>query len=147
MQTALTLALRDFVNSRPGFDPYNYSTAASYRSDTRRAQQDRTDALRLLDYVERHHGNYTDPAEYLADACRDAFMGRLSWDAETGQLNYCTGQYYPTEYRAAACAVLSLAVYRSWITDATMAGQEMTRDKARQIANRRWGRRLARWFN
>jgi hypothetical protein len=118
MQTALTLALRDFVNSRPGFDPYNYSTAASYRSDTRRAQQDRTDALRLLDYVERHHGNYTDPAEYLADACQDAFMGRLSW-----------------------------AVYRSWITDATMAGQEMTRDKARQIANRRWGRRLARWFN
>ena len=45
------------------------------------------------------------------DAFR-AFSGRLSWDGAS--LSYCTGQYYPTEYRLAAAAVLRAALWDYW---------------------------------
>lgn len=37
----------------------------------------------------------------------------------TATLDYCTGQYWPTEYRKAACAVLASAVW-SWMRDECM---------------------------
>lgn len=67
---------------------------------------------------------------------RVSFAGRLSWDGKT--LDYCTGQYFCTEYRAAACAGLSLALRRYWRADGidvqTMAQQCLGRGIA------------ARWF-
>jgi hypothetical protein len=41
----------------------------------------------------------------MAEALRGAFSGRLEWHPD-GYFDYCTGQYYPTEYRSAAAAVL-----------------------------------------
>jgi hypothetical protein len=44
-----------------------------------------------------------------------AFSGRLQItpDKKEGEyrLEYCIGQYWPTEYRAAACAVLAQAIW------------------------------------
>jgi hypothetical protein len=51
-------------------------------------------------------------AEHLTAAFPRAFSGRLSWDG--AKLDYCTGQYWPTEYRAAACAVLASALWTYW---------------------------------
>lgn len=45
----------------------------------------------------------------ILDAAPFAYSGRLEID-RTGKINYCTGQYWPTEYRAAVCAVLADAV-------------------------------------
>lgn len=102
-RAAMLHALRRFINSRPGFEPENYCTPAAYR-----AQRDRRDALTLLDAV-----TYTAAigADRLRDAFRGAFSGRLSWDTERRALSYCAGQYYPTEYRRAACAVLASALW------------------------------------
>ncbi len=45
--------------------------------------------------------------DLLQEAFR-AFSGRLEWDGD--KLSYTTGQYWPTEYRSAARAVLQLYV-------------------------------------
>lgn len=46
------------------------------------------------------------------DASR-AYSGRLKFIERNGKvgIDYTTGQYFPTEYRAAACAVLSSALW------------------------------------
>ena len=56
-----------------------------------------------------------DVAEYYAvtdaqviEASQWAFSGRMTW-TDAGW-NYCTGQYWPTEYRAAVVAVLRYAL-------------------------------------
>ena len=36
-RAAMLHALRRFINSRPGFEPANYHTAAAFRADSRRA--------------------------------------------------------------------------------------------------------------
>jgi hypothetical protein len=114
-------ALEKFIKSRPGLDPANYGTHwSAYRSELRSIANDRKRALKVLD--EARALNPHKP-ELLIDAFR-AFSGRLTWNPKiepcdwcpTGSpahLDYCTGQYYPTEYRKAAASVLELYV-SSW---------------------------------
>jgi hypothetical protein len=98
-------ALETFIKSRSGLDYNNYNDAASYRAEQRSITKDRNHALTLLRQVELRPSI---DAAALKDAFR-AFSGRLSWDGK--RLDYCTGQYYPTEYRRAACAVLASALW------------------------------------
>lgn len=44
---SLLATLDKFVNSRPGFDPRDYSDMSSYRADSRRAQRQRADYHRI----------------------------------------------------------------------------------------------------
>lgn len=135
-------ALRAWIVQRPGFEPRNY-TPESYRADCRRVARQRRDAVELLNFVEPRDA-ITSPM--LARAFRDAFSGRLSWDGV--RLSYCTGQYWPTEYRAAACAVLASAV-RAWLRDEHCPKDEPHKgDWIRAAARRKFGRGLAsRWFD
>lgn len=129
--------LRAFICQRPGFDPANYHNAASYRADARRALKDRDDALELLRYISWHD---TITADHIASALHS---GRLRL-TPAGALDYTTGQYFPTEYRAAACNVLSSVIW-SWLRDE--CGYN-TGDAIRAAAKRELGARLARrWFN
>lgn len=107
-------ALEAWINQRPGLDPRDYGIEteggrAAYRSEVRQIGKDRTRALKALD---ESRG-----LEPRPDLLADAFSGRLEWiPANTpvphmgvtaqGKLNYTTGQYWPTEYRKAAAAVL-----------------------------------------
>jgi len=109
-------ALYKWVNSRPGFDPNNYDRAG-YLSDSRMVQRQRKDALTLLRAIEWRDSITGD---MLAGAFR-AFSGRLTWDGE--KLSYCAGQYYCTEYRAAACAVLASCLW-GWVRDCAMPKPE-----------------------
>jgi len=60
------------------------------------------------------------------------------------EVDYCTGQYFPTEYRRAACAVLASALWEYWRPAVYKDGQG---DKIRAIARRELSSRLARrWF-
>lgn len=136
-KTTLTNMLRAFITQRPGFDPANYHNAASYRADARRALKDRDDALELLNYISWHDTIHVDR---IAEQLR---RGRLTL-TPAGALDYCTGQYFPTEYRATAARVLSDVIWE-WLRDNAPIRNG---DELRAAARRELGARLARrWFD
>jgi hypothetical protein len=102
--------LRAFVNQRPGLDFANYGCATSYRSELRSITRQRADALQLLRAVELRESI---SAQDLIEVFPRAFSGRLALVESKGKpaLEYCAGQYYPTEYRAAVCAVLARCLW------------------------------------
>jgi hypothetical protein len=58
------------------------------------------------------------------------------------RVDYCTGQYFPTEYRAAACAVLATILW-DYISPECKTGNDI-----RKWARAEFGRGIAsRWFN
>lgn len=129
-------ALDALVASRPGFDPANYSDAASYRADQRAAMLAARDYRVLRLYVAPH-------AEALLDAARGSRIAFVPEQDGPVRVEYCTGQYYPTEYRAAACRLLASLEWRR------VAGNhpEWSTDDIRAYARRTFGRGMAgRWF-
>jgi hypothetical protein len=42
--------------------------------------------------------------------------GRLTWDDSKKRFDYCAGQYFPTEYRAAVCRAL-ISIVMAWGCD------------------------------
>jgi hypothetical protein len=102
-RTAILNALRAWVAQRPGLEFGNYGDVAAYREEQRDIARDKKHAEILLNAV-KWRTSIT--ADDLKAAFR-AYSGRLSWNGE--RLDYCTGQYWPTEYRRAACAGLAAA--------------------------------------
>jgi hypothetical protein len=102
-------ALRKWVAQRPGLEFANYGDAAAYRAEARSITRDLREAEVLLDAVAWRTSSID--ADALKAALCSAYSGRLSWDGE--RLDYCTGQYWPTEYRRAVCAVLASALWHA----------------------------------
>lgn len=126
------VALADFAAQNSGIDYRNYySTWAdkdgirAYRADSREISKAWGEFKRFLQVAAAD--GVTDA--HVIEAGQRAFSGRLTWKiepakihrktakggevvtAETrGRWDYCTGQYFPTEYRRAACAVLDEAI-------------------------------------
>lgn len=152
LKLAFLDALTRFARQRPGIDWRDYGDdGAAYRAECRAVTRDLADFNKLMREINWRDG--ITGAE-LVECCARAFSGRLSCNvaasivagsAATGYrvtFEYCTGQYWPTEYRKAACAVLARALWRYWAADATDA------DAVRRTARRELGRGLAsRWFN
>lgn len=141
--------LHAWVAQRPGLDENNYGDTADYRSDLRSIARDCTQAHRLLRFVELHHSI---DAARLMKATRDAFGGRLTIEPNPKKpgewhIDYCTGQYWPTEYRSAVCAVLASAIW-SWYRDECVPDDVENKGEAiRKWAYREFGRGIgARWF-
>lgn len=131
-------ALDRWIRQRPGLQFGNYGNVSAYRSEMRSITKDRHEAETLLRYVERSQIT----GEQLAGAFRHAFSGRLSWDG--AKLDYTTGQYWPTEYRRAACSVLASAIWDYWRDG--MEGDNIG-DRLRKSARREFGRAIgSRWF-
>ena len=131
-------ALHKFIAQRPRFEPANYAGAPeAYRADARKATRDLQDAQHLLSAVSWRSIS----AEDLIDASRNAFAGRLTIDAAPDgvKIYYTVGQYWPTEYRAAACAVLAQALWEHWRRSGNSPTATARRELAPTIANR--------WFN
>lgn len=130
--------LERFAKQRPGIEHMNYASPAGYRSESRQVTADLSDFRALLSAV-RWRG------EINANAIRAALQsgGRLTLD-DAGRLDYFTGQYFPTEYRRAACRVLAgllWATYRESMTTPTG-------DAIRKRARAEFSRRVAsRYFN
>lgn len=99
--------IREFINQRPNLGFANYwssdrqASLAAYRADIRRVGQDRQDALELLRMCELFN---VDPYS--------AMTGRLTRDGD--RLDYCAGQHYGMEYRAAVCRALSGAMWAKY---------------------------------
>lgn len=103
-KSAILAALAAWINQRPGLQYGNYGDPNAYQAEYRSIRKDGAQAHLLLSAVA------TSPitAEELIEAF-SAFSGRLTWNGT--ELDYVTGQYWPTEYRRAACAVLAQALW------------------------------------
>lgn len=159
---AMINALRAFVNQRSGIEFADYQSGdwkasrEAFMGDYRPILRAGREARALLRAVELR-GSIT--AEDLAGAARRAYAGRLSF-VERGEsvgVDYATVQYFPTEYRNAACAVLAQCLWEFW-RECCPVG-EVKPDKAtpslgnvgeyvRKQARNEFGRGIAsRWFN
>lgn len=135
-------ALNAWVSQRPGLDYGNYGDLSSYRSEVRSIGRDLQHARALINYV-AWHDSIT--SEMILDAARS---GRLSIvaDGEVVRIDYCTGQYWPTEYRPAVCRLLSTVIW-GWMRDNMPEGQTNPGDHLRKKAAREFGQSIARrWF-
>lgn len=107
----LLASLRAFARQRPGLEPANYGDASAYRAESRAITRDLHDVETLLAAV-AWRDSIT--ADRLVDAARGAYSGRLAVAEPTPgkfEVIYHTGQYFPTEYRRAVCAVLASALW------------------------------------
>ncbi len=137
---AILDTLRKFARQRPGLEFGNYGDYKAYRSELRSITRDLAHAETLLRAVERSD---IDAAAIL----RAADGGRLSIavDGEKVRIDYCTGQYWPTEYRKAVCRVLASALWEH-VRD-SMTGDDIG-DRIRAHFRREFGRGIAgRYFN
>ena len=145
---AIIGALYTFIGQRPGLEYGNYGEPVSYRAEVRAIGRDLTQARQLLRYVELRASITADD---IIEASKRAYSGRLTITAtDDGKvaIDYCTGQYWPTEYRKAACAVLSQAIWDWTRTHCMPADTAKPGDYLRAIFRREFGRGMAsRWFN
>ena len=157
-------ALYTFIGQRPGLEYGNYGEPVSYRAEARAIGKDLTQARQLLRYVELRASITADD---IIEASKRAYSGRLTIverDDGAVAIDYCTDQYWPTEYRKAACAVLSQAIWHWKRTQCMPAptlhhnsdtGETVQRfkglragDYLRASFKREFGRGMAaRWFN
>lgn len=110
----LIACLRKFIAQRPGLEFGNYGDVSAYRSEMRSITKDRHHAETMLASVAWRDSLTADD---ILHAAKHAHSGRLSI-TETAPgvftLDYCTGQYWPTEYRRAVANVLSSALWNYW---------------------------------
>jgi len=134
-------ALAAFVAQRSGIDGRNYGTGpdarVAFMGDYRPILRAGRDAREMLRAARLFSVN-------VAAAAERAYSGRLSFvvrDRSVG-VDYCTGQYFPTEYRDAACAVLAQAFWEYW-----REGCGYDAAGIRKAARDMFGRGIAsRWF-
>lgn len=114
---AICNALAAFIRQRPGLEFRNYCSSwtdtegrRAYFTEARRIARDKRDAESLLLAV-RHNDGIS--ADAIIAASQRAYSGRLTLEPhEDGvTVDYCTGQYWPTEYRRAAAAVCAAALW------------------------------------
>ena len=141
MKQKIINALYTFAQKRPQLEYSNYGNFSSYSQESRAITKDLHHARALLRRVEL--SGIT--AAEIIEASREAFSGRLTitaTDEGVVKIDYCTGQYFPTEYRKAVAAVCARALWNYWKTDANDA------DRIRNTARREFPRAIARaYFN
>jgi Tfp pilus assembly protein PilV len=136
-------SLYRWIKQRPGLEFCNYGSVPAYRSEMRDITKDLHHAREMLAYISRRPSITADD---LIEATFRAYSARLSIHEgiERAEVDYCTGQYWPTEYRRATCAVLASAIWHKFAEDMT---QPVTGDTIRKTARRELSRSVAaRWF-
>jgi len=141
-QTTQTIIdkLVKFVNQRPGLDFCNYGDISAYRSESREITKDRQDFFELFTLASRRVENL----EAKLTAYLTNTSDRLQINNE-GQLTYCTGQYFPTEYRPAANRVLRSLIWDSYRDEKDSEGKDVYQDgnEIRKAIRRNISRRVA----
>lgn len=150
-------ALTKFSQQRAGLEFGNYGNVKTYRAEQRSITRDLHDVRRLMSAVTWRDSITADD---IIEASRSAYSGRLTITETDGAvtISYCTGQYFPTEYRKAVCAVLVSALWdytRSCMPEPTTdeRGDKLYRgisagDWIRRESIREFGHHLAgRYFN
>lgn len=135
-------AIERHIDRRSGIEAQNYvGNLSGLRADRREIARDGRDCRIMLRYLRRC---YQLPADTMRRAFQ-AYGGRLAYDWDKNAVEYTAGQYWPTEYRVAAGAVLARA-FRLHMTQNVTDGMDKTLF-ARLCAERELGRGIARrWF-
>jgi len=136
--------LTRFVNQRPGLDFSNYGDVSAYRSEMAEITRDRTDYFELLSFAFNRVDNLN---EVLTNYLQNT-SGRLTLNNDV--LSYCTGQYFPTEYRPAANNVLRSIIWNSYSNELHADNTPVYADgnAIRKAIKRNVSRRIARnYFN
>lgn len=97
-------ALVDFAAQRPGLDCRNYGSWESYRAEAGAISRQWSTLVMLVRFAAV--SRLTDAQ--MIEASQWAYRGRLTWTGT--EWRCCTGQYWPTEYRTAAVAVMRAAL-------------------------------------
>jgi hypothetical protein len=135
-------ALRKFVAKRSGLDWRNYYCSyadvdgvKAYRADRAEIAKDGKHARQLLTLCEL----LKIPLTRLVRS-----QDRLNMNVETASVEYTTGQYFPTEYRAAVCRACASAIW-DWLINTERA---RNRAEVQAWIKARLGRGIANaWFN
>lgn len=145
---SLLQQLTEFANQRPQIEWANYCDHYWIRKEREEVTRQLADYRALSARVgQLIYGGFLSEDE-IRHASNSAFSGRLQF-TDRG-IEYCTGQNWSTEFRAAACAVLS-SVLRDYelerlsqtVDDWTKKGEIMRKNFRQQF-----GRGIAsRWFN
>jgi hypothetical protein len=108
-----------FVNQRSGIDPHNYYSdwrdtegIKAYRSETREITKDRSDFFELLSLAQRRINDLETKLTYNLTHSN----GRLVL-LPSGELEYTTGQYFPTEYRPAANRIIAQLIWNDYMNE------------------------------
>ena len=139
-KSTIIAALHKWIAQRPGLEFGNYGDVSSYRSEMRSIARDLQHARTMVNYVAWHDSITADMILRAADN-----GGRLSLttDGDKVTINYVTGQYWPTEYRRAVCALMSSVIWH-WLRENCNCE---TGDDIRRAARRELGQSIARrWF-
>lgn len=145
--------LWDFAHKRPGFDLADYGGGREgfryYRQDYRRALAD-LHAFRELYSCLIARAGHRVAAELVAAELRRT-SGRLTIsEYNPEKLQYITGQYFPTEFRGAACRILVSCLWNHYRDERRADGSEVYKDGPairKAIKNRLRSRNSRSWFN
>ena len=141
-KSTILAALDAWIRQRPGLDYGNYGDWTAYRSELRSIGKDLQHARAMLNYV-AWHDSIT--AEMILDCARS---GRLSIKVEGNKVrvDYCTGQYWPTEYRPAVCRLLSSVIWDYWRDHCMPEGQLVHNSETGETIKRYQGLRAGDWL-
>jgi hypothetical protein len=130
--------LQKFVDQRPGLNFADYGDVRAYRNESAEITRDRSDFYELLRLASSLTPSTT--LEFLVKKQLNTSSGRLTLD-EGHRLQYITGQYFPTEYRPAACRVLVSAIWFLMQLDTTLqTGHDIRKAIRRRLKSRRVAR-------
>jgi hypothetical protein len=125
-------ALYTFVHKRPQLEFGNYGDVSAYRSESRAITKDLHHARHLLRALEIYNQL---TAEDIIRASEHAFSGRLTINVTNDGLvsiDYCTGQYFPTEYRKAVAAICASTLWTFYRNKCGYATGERIRQAAKR---------------
>ena len=133
-------ALNRWIAQRPGLEFGNYGDVSSYRAEMRSIGKDLQHARAMVNYV-AWHDSIT--AEMIMSAADNGGRLTLTVNGDKVRIDYVTGQYWPTEYRRAVCALMSSVIW-AWLRENC---EYKTGDDIRKAARRELGQSIAnRWF-
>ena len=141
-KSTIIAALDAWIRQRPGLEFGNYGDVSAYRAEVRSIGKDLQHARALLRYVEWHDSI---TAEMILSAAQS---GRLSIvvDGNKVRVDYCTGQYWPTEYRPAVCRLLSSVIWDYWRDHCMPEGQLVHNSETGETFKRYQGQRAVDWL-
>ena len=97
--------LASYAAQNPGIEFANYGDMSAYRSDSARATRQLQAARHAIS--EAYAAGVTD--KHLQDACRGDRLELIVGSTGAMCVDYCTGQYWPLEFRAAVARVVERA--------------------------------------
>ena len=109
----LLSSLDNFVQQRPGMQFANYGCVSAYRQESAKISRQLRDYRKLSAKVSGLMAAGVLCRHDLLIQSRVSYSGRLSFTQSadgTDVVDYTTGQYFATEYRAAACTILAALI-------------------------------------